>query len=259
MIFTPCAANRRTKGIKSVLSLTETNARLIAKMFHRPLTVVHNSTNSLPVDILESAVGKAWRWMTEPARVAYPFLLEALKDRSKERVIVVCHSQGTIITANLMRALDKARFRRWLFSRDAGASPEQADRPVPRLPRKKRLAKLEVYAFANCADQMTYAARPTCSKRDQRVPWIENFANEFDSVARLGMLARGEAAQGIQIDGDRYVRKGAWGHLLNQHYLFPILDHLSQPGGEEPFPASGGSGGGPRLYEYFAGGRPPAY
>jgi len=96
------------------------------------------------------------------------------------------------------------------------------------------------------------------------VPWIESFGNEHDLVARLGMLAPRQRQRGIRIDGPVYRQKGAWGHLLNEHYLLAIADHLSAPervqnpylrfadDGEES-PAT------PRLYSYFAGGQTSPY
>lgn len=57
------------------------------------------------------------------------------------------------------------------------------------------------------------------------VPWIEHFGNEYDIVARLGMLAPDEKQWDIKIEGLRYVHRSKWGHLLNEHYLFPIADY----------------------------------
>lgn len=249
-------------GVLTNRDVAKINARLLARLFHRPMTVIHNSTNSAPVDLLESAVGKTWQVMTEPAKVAYPLLLEALKDKAKERVIVICHSQGTIIMANLLRALTQPKFFRWLFSKQAGADSGQADLRFPRRPRKQWLSKLEIYAFSNCADQMTYLPGSIRSAQASRVPWIESFGNEFDAVARFGMLAENKEEHGIQIDGSLFIRRRAWGHLLNEHYLFAIQDHLSQPSTPEPFtllPTDGAGAKRPRLYDYFAGHRPPPY
>ena len=54
------------------------------------------------------------------------------------------------------------------------------------------------------------------------LPWIESFGNENDIVARLGMLAPRPEQWGIRINGPRYERHGAWGHMLNEHYLKEI-------------------------------------
>ena len=82
------------------------------------------------------------------------------------------------------------------------------------------LAKLEIYCFANCATEMKYAKLAEGDNRP--VPWIENFGNEYDLVARLGMLAPRADELGIDIDGPCYMHRDAWGHLLNANYLFDI-------------------------------------
>ncbi len=66
---------------------------------------------------------------------------------------------------------------------------------------------------------------------------IESFGNQYDLVARLGMLAPKPGLRGIRIDGPRYIRRDAWGHLLNDHYLAAIED--TQRAGH----ARGGRGG----------------
>jgi hypothetical protein len=92
---------------------------------------------------------------------------------------------------------------------------DPADFP-PLLP--EEVAKLEVYCLANCATSMRYVT----SGPDGPVPWIESYGNEFDIVARLGVLAPNPKRWNVEIDGPRYERVGAWGHLLNEHYLAPI-------------------------------------
>ena len=98
------------------------------------------------------------------------------------------------------------------------------------------------------------------------IPWIESFGNEFDLVARLGMLAPKPAQRGIDIDGPCYVKPNGWGHLLNAHYLSDI--HACQKVGRK----RGGAGGAapyvlasdrdypewatPRLFSYINGGVP---
>ena len=46
---------------------------------HRPITIVHNATDSVGVDLLECAIGKGWKVMSRPARRAYQVVLEALE------------------------------------------------------------------------------------------------------------------------------------------------------------------------------------
>jgi hypothetical protein len=96
------------------------------------------------------------------------------------------------------------------------------------------------------------------------LPYLEHFGNEHDIVARLGMQAPHAAERGIQIDGPRFVRPGAWGHLLNQHYLYPLADIQRQgrrqggSGGAAPFAPVDAAvpAATPRLYAYINGGAP---
>ena len=74
------------------------------------------------------------------------------------------------------------------------------------------------------------------------------------------------AINGIVLDGKRFVRPNAWGHLLNQHYLYPIADaqrHGRRHGGSgtsAPFvlvyPDPGEQTPDPRLFAYINGGSP---
>jgi pimeloyl-ACP methyl ester carboxylesterase len=288
-------------GIMTNADLARINAAYLAHLFHRPVTVVQNATDSAVVDLFECAIGKGFKndpdsedrkTMTEPAWRATAAILEAINAEQTQRVVVIAHSQGTIITANVLRAVAQA-LRSDLVEqlnppwhsfaqRLMGGVQTDVDKIVrdnlahslAQLTRGGlyeallRLAKLEVYTFANCADRMGYV-HPSL-----QVPYMEHFANERDIVARLGVLSplrggpnkRTEVASGnseslIEIDGPTFVQTGAWGHLLNEHYLMPIDDYL-YPGArrqrreEDPYPPKGEQSPKPRLYGYFHGKRP---
>lgn len=223
--------------------------------------------------------------MTEPAIKAAIAILEAIKDPERDKVVVLCHSQGTIITANVLRALQRCLCHIQVL-RD---SPDtQLDlNLIDEITLKilciddmlamadnelesylvETIRKLEVYTFANCADKMTYITHTTNSEGEKiGLPYIENFANQFDLVARLGVLSplRKTDPSVIRIDGDVYEKQGsnAWGHLLNQHYLFGIEAFLKGKTDnpyllmqEQEMPVSEN----PRLYDYHEGGRPTPY
>ncbi|MEM7352341.1 MAG: hypothetical protein AAF657_16185 [Acidobacteriota bacterium] len=249
-------------GIATNDRVSRINAQYLVSMFHRPMTIIQNATDSVGVDLLESVVGKAWEVHTEPAAKAYPFIHRALHDPTKKRVVVICHSQGTIIMSNVLRALLNEEHRDFLdrAARRAGAVDER-DGCQP-LEDPEHLNKLEVYAFANAATVMCHMPGLQTSL-GHPVPWIENFGNEFDLVARTGMLAPNKAKHGILIDGGNYVKKGMWGHTLNTHYLFGINDHLSDPErcSNDYRLQDDGSGAPerPRLYNYFGGQTPDPY
>jgi len=280
-------------GIMTNADLARINSAYLARLFHRPLSVVQNATDSALVDLFECAIGKGFKndpdstdrkTMTEPAWRATTAILEAINAPQTERVVVIAHSQGTIIAANVLRAVAKAlrsdlveQLRpRWHTFTDrlmGGVQTETQKAVRNNLAHSlaqltkggleealSRLAKLEVYTFANCADRMRYV-HPSLD-----VPYMEHFANEHDIVARLGVLSplRGFGAQAetpIQIDGPVFVQRGAWGHLLNGHYLTPIDDYL-YPGSrryrrdDDPYPAVDDGLPESRLYGYFHGKRP---
>ncbi len=275
-------------GIMTNDAVAQLNSAFISRLFHRPVTMVQNSTDSLPIDLLECAVGKQWQVMTTPAIAAFPVIYDALIARDVKRVVVLAHSQGTIIMSNVLR---------WLYQRtgqgpsgvraDTGAGsktetklegvrtkafregPEVIYTDTSRLDlsdfdplSEEQLNKLEVYCFATCANELTHFAAD--SGFGQPLPRIEHFGNEFDIVARLGMQAPQPEERGIVIEGDRYMCPGAWGHLLNEHYLFGIDKHQrvgrrKRPaGGPGPYVPmdDGDTTRTPRLFHYINGGTP---
>ena len=271
-------------GILTNDAIAQLNAAYLAYMFHRPITLVQNSTGGLVEDLAECALDKAFGATGEAATKAFPPIYDALKDPDKERVVVVAHSQGTIIAGVVLR------FMRLLYARGkeqararaqtgreprlarAGAEPEDvAPDDMPLDPTDfdaltdGEVAKLELYCFANCATQMPYLNE---SFEGRPIPWIESFGNQFDIVARLGALAPHPVERGVMIQGPRYERKGAWGHLLNEHYLrgieraqkdgrkrgpkrestdpYVLINEVKHPDAEVP-----------RLFRYINGGSPP--
>ncbi len=223
-------------GVASNDSVAQINSAYLSYLFHRPLTMIQNSTDSLLVDLLECVVGKEWYRYTEAAVKAFPPIYDALKRQDKRRVVVIAHSQGTIIMATVLKMLaavlsplpeDHELPIEALFGLGAPAyappefiypdqDPWRAEDFEPLT--EQELAKLEVYCFANCANTMKIIRGGS----DQPIPWIESFGNEFDLVARLGMLAPNPSERGIDIDGPLYVKLNGWGHFLNAHYLADI-------------------------------------
>ena len=224
------------------------------------------------LDLVECSLGKEWYQNTESATAAFPAIYDALKDPEKEQVVVICHSQGTIIMAVVLRALKALAWHRRQRAPDyhvTGArlpqgpvptepgAPSDSDAsadaltasavvaaesqlPVPAANLRglkgdgepiyvlqdevplnpddfepltdQEWAKLEIYCFANCANEMRYRWQPAADGvRPPDTPYIESFANEHDFVARLGMLAPDPAGEHIRIDGPFYVQQGARG------------------------------------------------
>jgi hypothetical protein len=264
-------------GVASNGAVAQLNSAYLSYLFHRPLTMLQNATDSLLLDLLECIVGKQWYRYTEAAVKAFPPIYDALKRPDKRRVVVIAHSQGTIIMAIVLRMLGEVLSPppeepelalAALFGAEAYAPPEfvypdqdpwRAEDFEPLS--QQELAKLELYCFANCANSMKYLS---AGAGGRPIPWIESFGNEFDLVARLGMLAPKPAERGIDIDGPCYVKPNGWGHFLNAHYLSDIHDY--QKAGRR----RGGAGGSipyllanaaaypnrqtPQLFGYINGG-----
>jgi hypothetical protein len=262
-------------GIMTNDAVAQLNAALLAELFHRPITLIQNSTSSLLTDLWQCALDKMnWR-ITEPVVAAFPALYDALVSPHKQRVVLLAHSQGTIVAAALLRLLKLITQREPQpgepVAAAAYAPPEfifPDDTPLNAADfaplQESQLAKLEIYCFATCASVMTHLHPPQAGRR--AAPHIEHFGNEFDIVARLGMQAPQASRRSIEIAGPRFVRPGAWGHLLNAHYLYPLAAaqrvgrRRGGIGTPAPFVAvrQGGNGAQaiPRLYDYINGGAP---
>ena len=265
-------------GIMTDDYLAQVNAAFVSYLFHRPVTLIQNSTDSFVIDMLQCMIGKEWAQMTEPVIKAFPVIYDALKSPQKRKVLVIAHSQGTIIIANVLRllyALVRQPPAAMLEALEVAAEyagpefvyPDQFPIDLDDFEQleEEELAKLEIYCFATCANVLTYYK----SEEGRRpLPWIEHYGNEYDIIARLGMLAPSPNAREIQIEGPRYVRKNAWGHFLNEHYLFSVEEKQKKgrkhggDGTADPFELANPSslpaqdGHGPRLYEYINGGSP---
>ena len=119
------------------------------------------------------------------------------------------------------------------------------------------IGKLELYCFANCATSMgpiAVSERPV-----HHTPWIESYGNEFDLVARLGVLSPPHGIGSARIEGERYRRDKAWGHLLNTHYLGPMIEDLTAGGAARLAAIGENLRATPRLWEYYAGQTPLPY
>jgi hypothetical protein len=242
-------------GILTDPGMARWNADYLAAIFHRPFTIIQNATDGPVADLLECADEKAFGMNGEPVDVGFPEVYRALKDATKDRVVIIAHSQGTLVSAVMARLL------RLVYNRvgELLSAAEQAEELVA-LRRAgvtldpnafagvttAELERLEIYCFANCASEMRYV------DPDAGLPWIESLGNEHDLVARLGMLAPDRKNEEIAIDGSLWVHRGAWGHLLNVHYLRAI--DIAQGGGSSPGPAT--TTGKP--YEQFGGTAAPA-
>lgn len=175
-------------GIMSNRDVVLKNQDYLRKLLGKPVNIVHNVTDSFLIDLIECLIGKETDDLTEPVLVLLSVVSRKLLDTNVKKLIIICHSQGTIIVSNMLNKLHKFGFNE-----------------------EEYLQKIEIYAFANCASKMIYLSN--------NIPYIESFANENDIVARLGCNCSEEIKKYIKIDGKIFIAKNKSGHMLNSHYL----------------------------------------
>ena len=175
-------------GIMSNEDVIKTNKDELKSIFNRPINVLHNVTDSLISDLIECLIGKTTENLTEASTITLYAVCRNLLNPKIKKLVIICHSQGTIITANVLNNLHKLG-----------------------LNKKPYLKKLEIYAFANCASKMTYIK--------DTLPYMEHFANEHDFVAKLGCNCDDDIKKYISIDGKIYITKNKSGHMFNSHYI----------------------------------------
>mmetsp|Transcript_17910 Transcript_17910/g.50953 ORF Transcript_17910/g.50953 Transcript_17910/m.50953 type:complete len:283 (-) Transcript_17910:951-1799(-) len=190
-------------GVGTGMPIAVENAKRLVELFGRSITVVHNPTDSFIVDLLECVAGKLklmWWWKVEPVGVVLRTVEQAF-DQGKTKVVLIGHSQGTIIVNNVLDRIARKHIN----------SP----------PDLKAQKKLEVYLFADCAHHIDTASL------EQHSICVESLCNSYDTVALLGgTYPRPETWRDVT-EEQRVVNKrvrvvvqdGKGGHLLNTHYL----------------------------------------
>ena len=175
-------------GIMSEEKIVNKNKQLLKKILNRPVNIIHNVTDSLIVDLLECLIGKQTDDLTEPSTKTLYTLSQKLHDSEIKKIILICHSQGTIITGKAIKNLK-----------------------LLGLDKEEYVKKIEIYAFSNCSSDMTYI--------EKNYPYIESFANENDLVAKMGCNCSDDIKELINIDGKLFVNKNSSGHMFNTHYF----------------------------------------
>lgn len=177
-------------GIAASPPVAVLNGKELARAFHRPIHLIHNPTYSAAWDIVHSFTARTLRKDGYLSRPAYQVIKQALLEQ--EKVILIGHSQGTIVNSYVVRNILKD-------------------------PHMRNYAhKLEVYCIAGVADSFQIDAALT-KKFKRPVPYVEHFANEGDFFARIGVLAHLDRTEGPLFTLNRK------GHLLNNHYIGGIL------------------------------------
>lgn len=157
----------------------ELQKHAIQELFGCELNCFYSPTHGFYRDILECMAG---RTLGNVEEMSVRFAIEILsKLATRQKCILIAHSHGGIVASNIVKVLGESESTRHLLS------------------------NLEVYTFAGAFYGF---------ERPNPLMHIEHFANEYDFVAKIGVLSNKK-----DVDGRVFLRKNATGHLLNRHYL----------------------------------------
>ena len=81
------------------------NKKQLKEIFNRPINVIYNDSDSLIMDLIESAIGKGTKDLTEASTIALYTISRKLLDPNINKIVVICYSQGTIIIAKVIQSL----------------------------------------------------------------------------------------------------------------------------------------------------------
>ena len=199
------------------------NASELARVFQRPISLIHTPTWGLARDLVESITARTLRKDGKLSRPAIYVIQEAL--RKHDRVVLVCHSQGTIVASYIVRKLLRHASTRELVK------------------------KLELYCIGGVSDSLE-VDHALSRQAGHPVPYVEHFANGRDYFAQIGILSHLDTTSGTV-----FCIPERPGHMLNQHYLAGIArgDYCNrtsrlyryvrgrEPGDEDFLPAHDGN------------------
>lgn len=167
------------------------NGLELAELFQRPIHLIHTPTYGILWDLWDSMTARTLRKDGQLSQPAYQVVKEALTRHDK--VVIVGHSQGTLVASYIARKLLRERQYAHLA------------------------ARLEIYCLAGVTD--SFRVDPTMSEHFGRsVPYVEHFANSGDFFCQIGILAHHENSAGPIYVSERN------GHLLNDHYIPGLRD-----------------------------------
>jgi len=240
-------------GICTDHYIAQLNAECLAELFGRTIHILHNETEGFYRDLLECVNGRVGsRTVPSLLDVTMRLLLQtqnfwANPIEQWPIIVVIAHSQGTILLSAMVEALSTCTGARKLLNDyldPAHSFRTSEGHDYAKLLLKKEdgdlewglnslLKKMQVFNFANCAVEFEQKAIG-----DSFYPAvIEHFVNEHDLVASLAPQEQYGYA------GTVFKRDGAWGHLLNIHYL----DRFA----EGDYKEASKSGGTSKLLSYL--------
>lgn len=176
-------------GICTNHTVLQLNGEALASIFGRQISLLHNPTDGIVLDLLECLAGRTYE-IFEPVSRSVADILETVLKVQKKKVVLIAHSQGGIISSQAVN-----RLRERLSEED-----------------RAHLRHLELYTFASAATQL-----------EAPEVYTEHFYNTRDYVARIGV-----ASYEHQVSG-RFFTLDTTGHLMNAHYLYHFVSGRYQP------------------------------
>ncbi|WRT66772.1 uncharacterized protein IL334_003735 [Kwoniella shivajii] len=183
------------------------------RLFGRRVTGVHNRTFGVWFDLVECTLQRDLTWNTTDTREGYNIIAKHVADGTKEKIVLIAHSQGGIIMSS------------WADQLLADFSYQQ-------------LKKVEIYTFASAANHFSIPE----TEHGPAFGCVEHFVNEKDYVSDIGLLAftpqppRGLEPNASNVPrlsgrfaGRIFKRLNQTGHLLLTHYLAPGNSILDDP------------------------------
>lgn len=211
----------------------------LSATFKRPVTGIHNRSYGLVGDLIECLIQRSFAYHTQDIRIAEAALIQALKDDTISKVVVIAHSQGGIV---ISLALDRlycilpaevfTKLEIYTFGSAAASFHNPLTKHVPSEPASPTTSRILRKATTDTTMTMTSAAdgdargfsEPEIPNR--LIHTIEHYVNGRDLVPRWGVLYHILLSTGSTYSGRVFVHEHASGHLFDEHYLavmFPLL------------------------------------
>jgi hypothetical protein len=202
-------------GVSVTKELHYYNALQLAHCVKKTVYCLHNSTNGLPLDLLECFTQRTFNKNASRTKKLKNALLELGKLYPNRKLILCVHSQGAILASHIIQA--------FLLEEEV-----------------EILKRMEVYTFGCAALRFFQYMDLLLPKPNNVFPFYEHFANWEDCVAKIGVLRNKELPY---MPGNVFVTH-VEGHMFGEHYLPAILrrQYVSIDGDSKKIP---------RFYSYL--------
>ena len=75
---------------------------MLSETFGRPIFAIHNRTYGVLGDLFECIIQRSFNLFTEETRVCYEYIKAYLTDADVKKVVLIAHSQGCIMAAQVL-------------------------------------------------------------------------------------------------------------------------------------------------------------